>query len=275
MPKIAIMAFLFAALFSGYVFYLEYIKNDRDWLKLIISLVFFCGFVGFGLADILDRNTSSKIDKQEIIDTTVNSSQKIKDVINAAIDSTKAAIIDSIKSGNVEVKDQNDANTKSILDSRPIVDYKAFIDLSAMENNPTILYSKNEDTITCTIWITNYGNDQAINLEDKLVVITYIGGKPFFWHYKGFHFLNKSIAIPAEKGKGFYIPFNMHSEGNFAIKPIINPVFVYFRLDYTNSKNKRMNPFQKIFSVENNGFRNTSNSEYNTVKRDLISEDLI
>jgi hypothetical protein len=243
--------------------YLEIVKQEKNWFKIIIALFFFCGFLFFGLFDILEKDSAGKSDKQEGIDSTMSSSKQIQDKIRTSVDSTKKAILDSITSSannlSLEIKKRNLG-----------IELAPILDLSADYSNPYMEYAKDSSSIRYNMVITNYGNDPASNLVDDIVIINYHDNKPNFSEYDPNHLANKTTTVPPNKEDKVLFSIDLVNKKGIPIRLDDKTVYVYLKIQYTNSKNKKMPVFRRIFAVEANETYIVNSTTYNRIEADLI-----
>jgi hypothetical protein len=262
MPIYELLAFLFAFTVAGLLAFLEFLKSKTNWTLFIIWVLLSMGAGIFGVMSILNEYDSEKADKKEIIDSTKSTGIVVIDSIKLAVDSTRKSIIDSI------------TNLKNTIEKRtPIKELQATLDMCPViegYQNPYFTLSKTEDTVTCTYVICNIGNDHAYNIIDKHYLINYKGDQANISIVPSL--ANKSTIIPTGQTAILFERKIYPVTKNQKLFPRTSPVFIFFKIEYTNSKHVRMPPLRKIFSLTEAGIKEVNGEKYEMVEKDITSK---
>jgi|GEM_PF-4493775 len=176
----AIMVFIFGGLFSGYLALLEFLKEKTNWWKFSFELFLFCGFIFWGIVDILNKDTSAKSDKKEIIDTV---SATHKD-LGLKLDTTGLKIdsgFDGMGKSIQGLSRKLDTGFKGLLKPFPadkMTKKGSLVEIYAPpvgQANP-IIREISSDSLSLDLTLYNSGEGAAFNFKDISVSVAEIQG---------------------------------------------------------------------------------------------------
>ncbi len=256
---LSVMAYLLTVIF-GLLCMKELFSPQKKWSRFFLWLFFLIGSVVSSIYDIVQRREDDDNKVKEIISKGKNS-----------VDSARIVIIDSVNDSRDKIIANNDSIIREIMKLKnPNNNIKQpLLILTFRGNNPS--FTKENGRIKLRVDVSNYGDAAAANLVDKLVGVTYDGEKPYFGYFQHGSLANKQSDIfPVSSTAMNFYYFMMPPNGKTF--DMLSPIFIYFKLNYTDLANRHMKPIRSAFCLDNNGIRKTFSDEYNKLEKELIKE---
>jgi len=244
---ISAIAFTFAALFPGYLAYLEIVKKPIDWLKVSILSTLFCGFLGFGIYDILKKATDSGNDKNDIIKNT-DSAGHLNDssisLLNPKLDSAGKKLDSTREDIKMLSTSRPDSNEAPLLDVYSLVEG---------DLDPVVRSTSTNDSFVLAIKVENAREFEAYPVLEKIVFCKYDKKKKIeILDYDSripnnslspIYFVKQHISRPLIFYSGFEFPNNrLH---------ISDTLIICFELMYKNKYGRVQKPLQKVYAFYN------------------------
>ncbi len=251
--------------------YLRHHKTFKFWLLVIASVLFLL----FGVITGLKEYYGPEEDKKEILDAGEKNTEDIKKTIewesSGVIDTVQAAT-DKINAHTDSVVEQiKKANQNTTQDFRPVIDLCIG---NVSHPNPELKLTANGENLDCTFVICNVGDDPAYSILDKYVVVNYLAGKPTFYHNSAAPPLSNESSLLAPNGNAVLFTRSLSvSRNGPKVFPLTHPIYIYFKVTYTNRNEKKMPPLRKIYRLTEGGLAEVNQTDYKRIEVDLKSEN--
>jgi len=200
-----------------------------------------------------DKQTSENKLRTDISDT-VNIALSKHDLKyeNGMIKSTKDTVVIT-PSNSIE----HEKNARLALAVIPNVD------------NPSLTTLPDKSTLKFTVYLSNYGDDFADNISDRVIIVAYKNNTPIFKNEDLTSQINKSVEMQPNKTDLIEITFNLFTLNGIDFDKIPYPTYLYYRVKYTNSKNIPMKQIRKIFWIKGSNIGEVNETNYEKVEADL------
>lgn len=252
-------AVIISMLFTGVLAYKGLRKKQKNWQNIITLLFLFCAALLFGIFDTLNRINSSQDDKNEIIATSNEDSNKLE----TKLDTTSTWIVKILTSEVRKIKAHTDSMFKHVIDERVTEPGnppypELLIEISSRSNQDGAVGA-------ISFVIQNGGDDDVYDVVDKFIMIDYSSTTPKFTSPASI-FAKQTIS-PVY---GIFSDISIPSSPNL----FAGSVFIFYRVDSKDKNGLLFSPVRKIVRLTKSGAISVSGPEYSRIKKDLAEGKL-